>query len=191
MKTKMAVMLAGCCLVMGEAQAFSVSYDQKITKGRQVIDGKMAVKDDLFRMEAIIEGQRTVTIRNREGTYTVMPDQGIAMKIGVLPPSQEPVQGGNEYLGDLQARGATLVGSETVNGYACDMYRYTDPQTGETTVWVWKEKQFPVKIVMNGLDGQSTVELSNIRLNASIPDADFQLPPGVQVMDMGSMMQMQ
>lgn len=57
-------------------------------------------------------------------------------------------------------------------------------------VWVWKQKQFPVKITMNGPDGQSVVELSNIQLDASTSDTDFQLPAGVQVMDMGAMMQM-
>lgn len=188
MKISGAIALAVCGLIVGEAQAYSVSYDQKITRGGQIITGKVSVKDQLFRMEAVIEGQRTITIRNREGTYTVMPDQGVAMKLGVLPSTDEPVQGGDAYLGDLRQRGATLVGSETVNGYPCDMYRYTDPQTGETAVWVWKEQRFPVKIVMNGPMGQSTVELSNIQLNTAPPDADFQLPSGLQIMDMGSMM---
>ena len=33
-------------------------------------------------------------------------------------------------------------------------------------------------------------ELSNIQLGAAIPDERFQLPAGVQVMDMGAMMGM-
>lgn len=188
MRAMMAGLLIGCCVAVAEAQAFSVSYDQKITKGRDVISSKVSVKDGLFWMEATVEGQRMVTIRNPEGTYTYIPDQGMVMKLGMLPPSHEPVQGGDDYLGDLRQRGATLVGSETINGYACDLYRYTDPQAGETTVWVWKEKQFPVKLVMETPEGTTVVELSNIRLNDAIAESVFQLPAGVPVMDMGSMM---
>ena len=181
----------GVGLAAGEAAAFSVSYDQKTTQGRNVTNGKVSLKDELFRMETTAQGQTAVIIHNREGTFMVMPSEGVAMKTA-LHPGQGPVRGASNYAQYLNERQAERIGAETVDGYACDIYRFIDPETGGTvTAWVWKEKMFPIRFEIEDTDGKMLIELSNLQLGATIPDADFQLPAGVAVMDMGALMNMQ
>ena len=176
----------GVGVVAGEAGAFSASYDQKTTQGRRVTTSKMSLKDELFRMEMIAQGQTAIILHNREGTFTVMPSEGMAMKTAVRP-GQGPIRGAGHYAQYLQEQQAERIGAETVDGHACDIYRYTDPETRElTTVWVWKEKMFPVKFETEGM----LTELSNIQIGEAIPDDASQLPAGVQVIDMGALMGM-
>lgn len=184
--------LAGVGLMAADASAFSASYDQKTTQGREVYQSKVSLKDQLFRMDMTVGGQASIIIHNAEGTYTVMPSEGMAMKIAHPRPGQGPVRGAGNYAQYLQQQHAERTGSETINGRACDIYRFTDSETGElTTAWVWKEKMFPIRIEAEGSRGKTLVELSNIQLGAAIPNEAFQLPVGVQVMDMGNLMGMQ
>ena len=176
----------GVGVAAGEAGAFSASYDQKTTQGRRVTTAKMSLKDELFRMETTAQGQTAIILHNREGTFTVMPSEGMAMKTA-LHPGQGPIRGAGNYAQYLQEQHAERIGAETVDGHACDIYRYTDAETGKlTTVWVWKEKMFPVKFETEGM----LIEFSNIQIGAAIADETFQLPAGVQVMDMGALMNM-
>jgi outer membrane lipoprotein-sorting protein len=184
--------LAWVGVAAGDASAFSVSYDQKTTHGRDVYQSTMSLKDDRFRMEMTVGGQTSIIIRNAEGTYTVMPSEGMAMKTPNLRAGQRPVRGAGNYAQYLQQQRAERTGSETIDGRACDIYRFSDPEAGgTTTVWVWKDKMFPIRFETETSDGKTLVELSNIQLGAAIPDEAFQLPAGVQVMDMGALMGMQ
>ena len=190
--------LAGMAVVMGlgvgagEAQAFSATYDQTVTQGSLVMKGKVAVKDEMFRMEATVEGQTMVSLRNASGTYTYLPNEHMAMKAPKLNLSQQPIQHADRYQDYLKERHARKIGSETIDGHPCDVYQFTDPSApGMTTAWVWMEKSFPVKVEVDGPEGKAVVEMSNIQLGAAIPDDVFQVPPGVPVMDVGSMMNMQ
>jgi outer membrane lipoprotein-sorting protein len=183
--------LAAVGVLAGEASAFSASYDQKMTQGRAVYESKVSLKDELFRMEMTMGGQTSIILHNAEGTYTVMPSEGMAMKTPQLQRGQGPVRGASNYAQYLQQNQAEQIGSETIDGRACDIYRFTDPETGDlTTAWVWKAKMFPIRYETEGAQGKTLVELSNIELGAAIPDEAFQLPDGVQVMDMGNLMGM-
>ncbi len=175
----------------GEASAFSVSYDQKMTQGREVYQSKVSLKDELFRMDMTAQGQAMIIIHNAQGTYTVMPNEGMAMKTPSLRAGQRPIRGAGNYAQYLKQQHAERTGAETIDGRACDIYRYTDSETGElTTAWVWKDKMFPIKYETETTKGKTLVELSNIQLGVAIADDAFQLPAGVQVMDMGNLMGM-
>ena len=181
-------LVVGVGLAAGEAAAFSVSYDQKTTQGRNVMNGKMSLKDELFRMETTADGQAAVIIHNREGTFTVMPSEGMAMRTPAIHPGQQAIRGADNYAQYLQQHHAERIGSETIDGRACEIYRFSDPEAGGmVTAWVWKEKMFPVRYEIEGAEGKMLIELSNLQLGASIPDDVFQLPAGVQVLDMGAL----
>lgn len=183
--------LAWVGLAAGDASALSVSYDQTMTQGRDVYQSKVSLKDERFRMDMTVDGQASIIIHNAEGTYTVMPSEGMAMKTPTLRAGQRPVRGAGNYAQYLQQQHAERTGSETLDGRACDIYRFSDPEAGgTTTVWVWKEKMFPIRFETETADGTTLVELSNVQLGAAIQDEAFQLPAGVQVMDMGALMGM-
>ena len=183
--------LAGVGMLAADASAFSVSYDQKTTHGRQVYQSKISMQDQLFRMDMTLDGQASSILRNAEGMFTVMPSQGMAMRMPRLQPGQGPIRGAENYAQYLQEQHAEPAGSETIDGKACDIYQFTDPEAGGTTkVWVWKEKMFPIRFETEGDGGKTVTELSNIQLGQAIPHETFQLPAGVQVMDMGALMGM-
>ena len=183
------VALGVSAAVVAQAEAFTASYDQTTTMGRQVTNSTVSMKDNKFRMEATMDGQASVTIHNDSGTFLYMPADGMAMKMPAA--SQRPVEHADNYPQYLTERQAEKIGSETVEGHACEIYRFTDPDTGDlVTAWVWIEKQFPIKMEIDGAEGKILVEIQNLQLGAALPDALFELPPDVQVMDMGNMFPM-
>ena len=174
----------GAMVLGAKAQVFTVSYEQTVTHGRDVIQSKVLIKDDLFRIESAMAGLESVIIRNAEGVFHYLPKDRMAMKMPMIEEPQEPATHLNNYAGYLKERHAELLRSEVVNGVTCDVYRFTDPAIqGSTTAWVWKEKQFPVRLEIDGADGKTLVELRNIQVGAAAPDDAFQLPSRVQVMD--------
>ena len=77
----------------------------------------------------------------------------------------------------------TKVGTETVNGRACDKYTGTDKQGRKGTVWIDQKLRFPVKA--QNEDGHLW-ELTNIKEGA--PDASlFKLPDGYRQFDPSTM----
>jgi hypothetical protein len=75
-----------------------------------------------------------------------------------------------------------------MSGVVCEVYQFTDANSGAaTTVWLDKQKQFPVKMIQDTPQGPVTAEFSNVQLGVAIPDSAFMLPAGAQVMDMGAL----
>ncbi len=181
------VAVAALVTVATRAWAYSASYDQTMTNGKETFTSKVYVKDRHMRIESNVHGVQAIMIRNDEGFFNYMPQEGVAMKLPGLNVAQQPVQDVDGYEAYLQKQHAQKIRSETVNGYACDVYQYTDPKGGPITAWVWKEKQFPVRVEMNGPDGHIVAEMSNIQVGVPIDDSKFSLPAGVQPMDMGAM----
>jgi len=170
-----------------QAGAFSASYDQKITHGKDMFMSKVTMHDEMFRIEATMEGETSVTLRNHDGVYTYLPKLGMAMKLPANAETPRPMENAESYPAYLKERNAERIGADAVNGYPCTVYRFTNPATNEMTkVWVWKEHEFPVKLELKGDSGTTVVELTNIQLGGVVPESAFQLPAGVQVMSVGS-----
>ena len=179
-------------LLMGnraaQAQPFSASYDQKVTRGAEVSTSKVLVKNTMFRIESTMEGERNIIIRNQDGLYTYAPAEGTAVKLEGLEPSLVAAETLGDYAGYLHQRGAARIDSDIVNGRLCDVYQFTDPATrSQATAWVWQDKQFPLKVELDGPDGITVVELSNIQLDVVPSDTAFQLPSDIKLMDVDSL----
>lgn len=173
-----------------EASAFTATYDQRAKVAGKTMASKVSMKNEKFRMETTMDGMASVIIHNENGTFIVMPDQGMAMKTG-LQTGQGAIAGADNYAAYLQANNAQQIGTETINGQACDIYQFTDASTGEATkAWVRQDIQFPTRLEIASPKGKVEVDITNVRLNAPLADSQFELPPGVQAMDMGNMMGM-
>ena len=170
-------------IAQGAAWGFSVSYNQRVVSGGEVVESAVRVKDDLMRIESSSEGEQVIVLRNHEGTFSYFPEEGFAMRLSGLERNQQPIDRVEDYANFLHAQQATVIRSERVNGYDCDVYRFTDPAgEGTVTAWVWRERQFPVKVELNGSEGLTVAELTNIQLDSPVAESDFLLPPGVEVM---------
>jgi outer membrane lipoprotein-sorting protein len=173
-------------LTGAEAGAFSASYDQEIVAQGQTIHSKVLIKDEQFRMEFEMRGMPAMIVRNATGVYQYLPNERVAMRLPSAMVPQNPLQDARGYVAANNLDQLKPIRSETVNGYPCEVYQFPDPTTkGTTTAWIWEAQHFPVKIEQQTQQGLVTAVLSNIRVGALIADSAFQLPDGVEVMDMG------
>lgn len=165
-----------------------------------------------MRMEQIAEGEKMITLMKEGAMYLYYPSQKMAMKMDI---SAGAGQGGQEnpkdmvkYLKSIEAK---PLGQERIEDKLCDVYQITYPQTGlpadlsseasakgeasakagaRGKIWVWREKNFPLKSVMTVGSETTTIEYRNVQMGISIPDSYFEIPSGTQIMDMSLMMPM-
>ena len=184
------LMLGGLC-AFGAAWpvwARSVSYDQKTVMDDEVTTAKVIIQDEKFRMEAVQEGTTTVAIRNDQGIFTYLPDEHLAMKLPALETSQGGVAGDiNDYVGYVNERNGKVIRQETVNGTLCDVYEFADPANNNaTTAWVWKEREFPLRLETDGPEGHIVTEFVNIQFDVPVSPSLFEIPAGVEMTDPGN-----
>ena len=181
-----AVGLFAFCVVGGEALAFSVSYNQTVFHRGMIMASKVVIKDQMFRIEFTggAGSEESVIIRNDEGIFQYLPADGLAVRLSSLEKAQQPLEALDDYAAYLDEHQAELIGAEIVNGITCDVYRFTNPDgAGLTTTWVWRGKQFPVRVELGEGEERTVVELTHIRLDVTPHESAFQLPANVQIID--------
>jgi hypothetical protein len=160
------------------------------TQGME-IQGKIYVKANKSRVDMDMMGQQTRTISrlDKKTVWVVHPNQGFYMEMPVNPGSPELLRDDAEL---QKYASKKKVGTETVNGHKCDKYEivYHDASLGKMTTWISKKLNFPIKVLQKGPQGESTVEYRNIK-TGNVPDSLFELPPGLQKMQMPMMPQTQ
>jgi len=164
------------------------SFEQVVTaSGQEAQTMKVAIKGQKIRMEFAQGGNSVVMIGNPEQktAYMVIPSEKQAMK---LPYEQFDVQKGlarDPGALSKEAFSGQPAGTETVDGKICDVYTYSGP-LGSSKVWIWKEKGFPLKAEVSGSGQKISIEYRNVQVGG-LPDSLFELPPDMQVLDLGSM----
>ena len=163
------LLTGGTWLAADEASAFSASYDQRTTMDGQVMFSKVRIKDERFRIETEGGSASAIIVHNENGTYSYLPNEGMAMKLPALTAEQHPIEHAEDYAAYLRTLDARKIGAEIVNGYPCDLYEFTDPAAGgRTKTWVWTDKQFPVKLEQHTKGGLVTTEITRLESNASL-----------------------
>ncbi len=127
-------------------------------------------------MEFTAEGQTMVYLVDSDAKtmYTYIPAQNMAMKMDF---SQAP-EAATESL-DLEGYNPVVIGTETLDGKVCLVVEYT-VQGIKTKSWIWKEKGFPIRMETATPQGTMVMEFKNIEF-VDIPDSIFELPAGVQI----------
>jgi len=157
-----------------EAGGVKVRYAVKMEKGKPV-----AMKVDsgpqgwmIMRMDKKIQY-----------IYNPATKSAMAMPMSGAGPQSGPA--GKPSAPDaaaLRALTGTKVSSETVDGVDCLKVISAD---GANTYWIEKEHGLPVQVQSGG----KTMKFSYEQIN-SVPDSEFELPPGVKVQEMPKMPQM-
>ena len=185
----LAVLFMALQVLSPDAGAYTASYKQTVTAGQggvPAMEMRVWVKDDKMRVETGVGGEQGIMIFKDKEVYSYVPQQGMWMKV---PNSQDVefkyVEDSEKYVQYLQEQGAVKTGTETVNGYPCDVYVYSDKTTGaDITTWVWQEKDFPVKMTIAGRGMSTEVLFSNIRINEPISEELFEIPRSQKTVDM-------
>ena len=170
----------------GVAFASGYIYDQKVSlDGQHVATLKIVAQDSQIKAESDFQGIKIIMLRGPQGTFSYYPEKKMAAKI---PQESDPpnltalIPQFQDYLAKSAAK---KTGAETVDGKECEIYEFIEPSLDKPAkVWMWKEKQFPLRIEVTAPDGLTLIELQNIEFDPQIPAAAFSLPPDVQIVDM-------
>ncbi|MBC8103282.1 MAG: hypothetical protein H7Z41_11900 [Cytophagales bacterium] len=120
-------------------------------------------------------------IANEKGVFLYIEGSGAASKYNVKGGVDAALRQAYQF---VTAQGASYkkVGTATVSGQPTDVFK--NVKNG-ASLYVGKAAGFrlPIKSVLTNEGGTQSFLVSNIKLNASIPDAIFALPAGTQIID--------
>ena len=145
--------------------------------------GKFWIKGEKIRTEfESPDGAGTmVNIMNNKEAFMVMESQGIATRMD-LSQFNEADNTPKDAMKDLAEEDAKLIGKETIDGKKCLIYESKAAEENYKA-WIWEEYGVPVKVETTTEEGTAVIEFKNIAIK-DIPDNMFELPAGVEVMDM-------
>ena len=169
----------------------SMSYDFVMTAPEITQTGKVWIDGNRLKTDSTVQGKRIITIFDRatNTAITYYPEQNQAVKMSAGAGSNK-TPAPTDYTGNLNPDKVKLLRTETYDGSACKVLEVLTPgQQGEKVLlWVREDLGVPVKVEVTAPSGEKTVmEYKNLQAGP-IPDEVFQLPPGVQVTDLGQMM---
>lgn len=164
------------------------SFEQVVTvSGQQAQTMRIATKGNKIRLEIAGGGNQLVMIGNpdQKAAYMMVPGEKQALKIPYDQMEAQMNQVKDPGVLSKDALSGQLVGSESVDGKACDVYSYSSP-FGTSKVWIWKEKGFPLKAEVSGSGQTISIQYRNVQVGG-VADSLFELPAGMEVVDLGSL----
>lgn len=92
-----------------------------------------------------------------------------------------------EQSAEISEQSPEVLGTEVWNGKKCLVVKGIDDKGNESKWWLWMEHGIPIKVELTTSDGKFVnTELHNIEVG-DIVDNMFELPDGVQIMEMPSL----
>lgn len=178
-----------CLVLYSPAYAAEFSADMVQTTPQGVFKGKFFVKEDNFRQETEMAGEKQIMIfrHDKDTVWMLMPGEKMYMEMKSDPKAQNIPQVDHRTIEDMAEK--KYLGTETVNGYVCEknQYIYHNKSMGTMTQWYSKELNFPIKMEMEGPSGHMTSEYKNIK-EEKLSSSLFEIPADYQKMPMPGMM---
>jgi outer membrane lipoprotein-sorting protein len=164
----------------------SFKYDLVITAPEQTITQKVWLKQMKMRTETIVEGQKMIYLMDMDEqiAHMYMPDQNTAMRMDFSGAQESVGESPLEQSEYLEGYNPVTLGSEIIDGKDCLVAEYSVETMG-TKMWVWKEYGLPIRTESTTPEGTYLTELKNIEFT-DIADSIFELPAGVQLMEIPS-----
>ena len=168
-------------LLPGLSWAAEFSADMKISSKSAGADitGKVFVKGTALRQEMNTPvGVQTTIIPAGGGVmYILLPGQKMYMEMAntqVVLDEKENIETKLSKEGKF-----TKKGTETIEGHLCDVYfiDYTDPELGESTIWLSRDLNYPLKIHTVNPKDSATITYKNVS-RKSLSGSLFTLPSG-------------
>jgi len=163
------------------AEEFSADMVTEMDTGN--VSGKLYVKNSQVNRN---EMMGMITIMNRPHVYQVFPNTKKYHVTDVAELEKDnPMAGTADFHAWAKENNMQKTGTETIEGFACDIYEGTitlDKETGQTTpmkFWLSRKLQYPIKTqsVMAPPVGRVTTRLMNIKTGAQ-PAHLFAVPDG-------------
>lgn len=164
-----------------------MSYDMVTTmtspEGTHTSSGKIWISGEKVRIESETAGMKSIMITDNKGDMYMVTDK-TAMKIPAADDQTEPANAwADEELDKMK-----VVGKEKIDGHNCTVVEVTE-EGNVTKMWLRQDIGMPVKIESKADNATIVIENKNFKIGAQ-PDSLFELPAGVQVMEMPDFSQM-
>ncbi len=174
--------------ILGKAKGItSFKYDMVATSPEgEVMTTKIWWEGKKMRMEGTFEGKRMVYLVDvdEQLAYMYFPAENTAMKIGLGKAQETAGESPTEQSESIVKYNPVTLGTETLDGKSCLVIEYTT-ETDDVKMWVWTKYGLPIKTESTTDEGTSVIELKNIDFG-DISDSMFELPAGVQIMQIPS-----
>ena len=175
--------------VLGKAQGIpSYSCEMEVTiPQEEPITAKTWWKGDKAKWEGNFEGQDVVLLLDlgAQEAFVYMPDENIAFRIDYSSAEEtvgEPPQLQIEEMMEYQPE---TLGTEVIDGKECLVASYS--KDGEQIkIWIWLEHGLPIRTESTTAEGTIVIMVKNIQIGG-VPDSTFELPAGVEIMEMPGM----
>jgi outer membrane lipoprotein-sorting protein len=162
----------------------SLKYNVEITDNYQTSIIRFWQKQGKIRMEMSAQGQEVVFLTDQETSYMFFPVQNRATKMD-LGQSQEVIDSSiTEQSLALLEYDLVVLGSEKVDNKDCLIVQHSADDY-QTKMWIWKEYGLPIKAEIQTEQGLIKHQVKDVEF-VDIPDNVFQLPPGVETMEIPS-----
>jgi len=165
----------------------SLKYDSVITApDRAAVTTKIWQKGTKMRIEGTFEGYAGVYLLDvgKELAYLYVPAQNMAIKIEWGKAKGTAGESPTEQSESVMKYNPVTVGTEVLDGKSCLVIKYTT-EGEEVKAWVWTKYGLPIRTESTTAKGTFVAELKNIDFGA-IPDSMFELPAGIQIMQIPS-----
>lgn len=162
-----------------------ISFTYVVTSPEGSTEGKTWIKGEKIKNEIVVEGNRIINITDQSSKeiFLYFPEENMAIKQNYNEMeglAQNPL---NEY-GEEDANDFSITGTETIDGNACTVMVATEEDDNAVIkIWVSMQYGIPLKIERTEPAGKTTIVYSNVK-TGSIPDSEFELPAGVEIMTM-------
>ncbi len=160
----------------------SFTADLVLTQNNRVNTGRIYVRDNLIRQEYNLKSESRITIirADRGRLWTLMPNSRTYVEVAYLGTGTD-LKAYGVKAGDI--RETRVAGTETLNGYPCNVIEYVFSDTKlKLTQWVSPKLNYPVKTEFHGLNGlKLSEEIKNIS-ETTLQESLFEIPPGYQKM---------
>lgn len=164
-----------------------VKYDVVITgPGQPEMKQKAWLKEKKMRIEMTVEGQKVIYLMDfaEKLAYLYIPAQNMAMKMDFGEIQESVGESPVEQFESLMDFNPVVIGNEVIDGKDCLVIEYSTEGIG-TKMWIWKKYGLAVRTETTTVKGKFITELENIEFD-SISDSMFELPAGVEIMEMPS-----
>ncbi|WP_170291654.1 LolA family protein [Heliobacterium mobile] len=169
----------------------TISYTMVMTgDGKELAKSKMWMKGQKVKME-MSDGAMKGTFyvdSAKKVAYTYIPEQNTAMKMDMAQfenkKSKTPLDYGEQLEADETKY--SVIGDEDLRGEPCKVVEAKD-KDAVSKLWISKKLGMPIRVESKNNGTLNTIDFIDFE-TADIPDSQFELPAGVQIVDMNDLM---
>jgi len=158
-------------------------------KGQKVEAELWFLKPDNMRVVTVVEGKQQVIVVRNKAAMVFEEGAAMGMRMPLNQRMLDQLAQYTEVFAKLDTWKKAKTGEEKIGDKACETYGFNDKSGGQSAtgkVWLWKEKNFPMRMVLESQGQSVTIEHSDVQVDEGVSPAMFEAPAGVKFVELPS-----